>query len=137
METNELRLGNWIKFPQNLIQEQQLVYIDARKEKNDYSEPIPITEKWLLNFGFEDMKEQVFCKEIQGNESGDYDLVISKDGDDWDIILQDLDKTQSVENEFTEFQLNSIKFVHQLQNLYFVLTGNELQLLDAAIKPLM
>jgi len=71
-------------------------------------EPIPLTEEWLLKFGFE-IKQGRFGNEYWGKinlyTSSDKKIVFCFDG-----------------------YLKGIKYVHQLQNLYFALTGNELTL---------
>ena len=71
-------------------------------EDNSEYKPIPLTEEWLLKFGFDSMfsgagyhKNGV---EIGNNHNGFYILA-------------------------TSYQ---IEFIHQLQNLYFALTGEEL-----------
>jgi len=73
--------------------------------------PIPLTEDWLVRFGFEYFK---------GNNSYQYDSFMGftiwgrlKDG--FSVHVQDIECG------------NPIKYVHQLQNLYFALTGEELQ----------
>jgi hypothetical protein len=64
---------------------------------------IPLTEEWLVTFGFEYIEEYKWW-EI-----------------DWCNFTIDL----GGEYEF-EFAFHPIKYVHQLQNLYFALTGKEL-----------
>ncbi len=63
-------------------------------------EPIPLTEEWLVKFGFE------------GWDKGDYTMNLSNANFYKLPIWQPLAK--------------NIKHVHQLQNLYFALTGEEL-----------
>ena len=72
-------------------------------------EPIPLTEEWLLKFGFEK----------QHNEE-DFDYWFKNDFSN-DIIWE--------HSEGFCHNLNyggDIKYVHQLQNLYFALTNEEL-----------
>jgi hypothetical protein len=78
----------------------------------DKLSPIPLTEKWLLDFGF---------------EKGDYGFYKLYYNDDF-YLLTNL-------KGYTELCINKIKgavvetkHVHQLQNLYFALTGEELTL---------
>jgi hypothetical protein len=69
--------------------------------------PIPLTEEWLVRFGFEKHKTtDIYPTYAKG-------LINVNDGVVW-----------VVNNGF----LNHIKHVHQLQNLYFALTGRELTL---------
>ena len=106
MKANELRIGNYVNWIDGKIQE--ITGKDIHwKEKNDNTElspfdfaPIPLTEEWLLKFGFRESNKYLFK----------YKLGLKKRGDNY-------------------FYDNiSIKHVHQLQNLYFALTGEELTL---------
>jgi hypothetical protein len=122
MTTNELRLGNylwWDYLGDNVI----VTSIDTLQISLDRSEramidieelkPIPLTEEWLLTFGFE---QQTWAGlKTDSYEKGIYQL-------------------SKVGGEHTMYQLSSnhlmlVVFpesVHQLQNLYFALTGTEL-----------
>lgn len=79
-------------------------------------EPIPLTEEWLLKFGFENHKHcfkeywqlNDFQLEIHGNK-----FVFRVDGGESAPYL-------------TQFFAHHTKYVHQLQNLVFALTGEEL-----------
>jgi len=80
-------------------------------EEIEFCDPIPLTEEWLLKFG---LKEVYF--DVENNK---------------DYILNSLHIQHHLEvNDFvctnTEPYFISIKSVHQLQNLYFALTGEEL-----------
>ena len=46
---NELRIGNWVETFEGVIQIQNGWEIDEGNE----CQPIPLTEEWLLKFGFE------------------------------------------------------------------------------------
>lgn len=76
-------------------------------------EPIQITEEWLLKLGFE-----------YEDQTGWYNY----GSDDCYILCLPLDGYTEVCLGFRndETQLPDIKTVHQLQNLYFALTGEEL-----------
>lgn len=81
-------------------------------------EPIELTEKWLLNFGFKKFSTGSFCKDL--NKYGDFYLAIDikhKNGV-WLNILNG--------NEESTVKLGHIKNVHELQNLFRSITGNEL-----------
>ena len=73
---------------------------------------IPLTEEWLLKFGFLSDGDG-FLKDIKHNELfihlNHFNEVIFQIGykDNWSMNM-------------------SIRYVHQLQNLYFALTGEEL-----------
>jgi hypothetical protein len=78
-----------------------------------YGKPIYITCKWLKDFGFEDTSLAAFF--IQYSKGG---LSINIDGDD-DV---------AVGMDYKGINLPCQKHVHQLQNLYHALTGEELTL---------
>ena len=79
--------------------------------KDEDFRPIPLTEEWLLKLGFEKERERYFNTFIVlrfiNNKVDVFNLGVSHD------------------EEYLEF-LNSINYVHQLQNLHFALTGSEL-----------
>jgi hypothetical protein len=111
MKANELRIGNWVStiygmefqvypmaFKQMPTDEKHNLILNTWK-------PIPLTEKWLFKFGF-----------IKSSDNNYYK------GDKFTIY-----------NRFENFGLiggllswKEFKYVHQLQNLYFALTGEEL-----------
>lgn len=72
-------------------------------------QPIPLTKEWLLKFGFEQQKW------------GDFILTYYRKGN----ILYSL-SDGNVELNEPNICLTQLKHVHQLQNLYFALTGEEL-----------
>lgn len=81
---------------------------------NEY-EPIPLTEEWLLKFGF---VEELFNGEIKTSDF--YKGRIGILGNIGDSNIRQL-----------RFELKCcqvfIQYVHQLQNLYFALTNEELE----------
>lgn len=84
---------------------------------SDLSE-IPITEKWLLDFGFE--------KSTAG-EGGDnyveyYENSISK------LIICNWGDGFIMSNSFSHGIRINLKYVHQLQNLFFAIEQKELEL---------
>jgi len=81
--------------------------------------PIPLTEKWLVKFGFElegeDYSIPNFMFEIRKKLKSYSDVfVLFHDNNDMDKIME----------------IVEISHVHQLQNIYFALTGNELQIIQ-------
>jgi hypothetical protein len=123
MEANELRIGNYVKGNSrghtNVVNIEILEYIN--KTKSGYS-PIPITEEWLIKFGFKVYRESVVIKAWSiGFNTITHDY------------LFDLCWIKDVfgENKEVPFYRNGrfkIHYVHQLQNLYFALTGEELEI---------
>lgn len=74
--------------------------------------PIPLTEEWLLKFGFEKTERNYF--EI-------FDMLIDLDSRNFHLSVG------NHPNSF-EYELKRPDYVHQLQNLYFALTGKELEI---------
>jgi hypothetical protein len=118
MKAEELRIGNLVLIPYNKSNKQegffeatisQIVDFGAYIKPEDY-EPILLTEEWLLKFGFASNPYQ------DRYEKG--------------VLHIECDKTKGYLQLWCEQlpQAIFIKYVHQLQNLYFALTGEELQL---------
>jgi hypothetical protein len=117
MGENELRIGNWIY--DILDRHNCKVTLDDFQFMNNYrhsnNHPIPyksieLTEEWLLKLGFEKSEVVYKKKWIElwwSSYCNCYQLRLYKIGNDFDYKI-------------------NIYFVHQLQNLYFILTGEEL-----------
>jgi hypothetical protein len=76
---------------------------------------IPITEEWLIKLGFE--KHRDF-------ENKDFRFYFMED---WDVALHPQeDLTYLCNSTSAYYSLAEIKYIHQLQNLYFALAGQEL-----------
>jgi len=121
MKANELRLGNYIesningctRIKSGIVQldEASLYYLFDVDNDWERLKPIPLTEEWLERFGFE--KENSINEEWRKEKS----LPIIKEGDEFSFIVG-----------YYENTIGFFKYVHQLQNLYFALTGKELEL---------
>ncbi|WP_223559578.1 hypothetical protein [Chryseobacterium lathyri] len=79
------------------------------------SEPIELTEEWLLKFGFEIEKSNSHC--IAFNENYEHELQLDKE-------FETKENCWNITKYGGGYRL--IYYVHQLQNLYFALTGEEL-----------
>jgi hypothetical protein len=130
MKASELRIGNLIKgkSPEKKVYEEPV-------ELNEYYfllflnnmmdvEPIPLTEEWLLKFGFKhqnkyDLESNLYSKKLK---SGYFFTIYSK--------KETLDfKTKFIGWKVLNIGFDlKIDFVNQLQNLHFALTGEELTL---------
>jgi hypothetical protein len=136
MKTSELRIGNFINgiysnYDENLeIEENETIckvtsldnsdlfdyqiYVESDEgiELFDEFEPIPLTEEWLLKFGFKkigvNFQLKSFCLWYSSYEKC-YVWRFMNVGEDADRKV-------------------CLDYVHQLQNLYFSLTGEELKL---------
>jgi len=149
MKANELRLGNWVLHITEPYQIRPYDFSEVNKDGDAYwtIEPIPLTEEWLVKFGFEKKTETSwkgngydFQPETSKTIQQDYYL----DGFIFRFETWSYRKTEQDEwiNELsTCIGMNDgwykkvscdkspwyeIKYVHQLQNLYFALIGNEL-----------
>lgn len=128
MKSNELRLGNLIKIGGNTLDTYQtfkpskvnLAILNEIERENEERpdailsvfQPIPLTEEWLLKFGFEwSIFHQAFHKDNFVFDLNEFDV---------GIYSMTTFKRGHVLNQ-------RIEYVHQLQNLYFALTGEELK----------
>ena len=123
MNPRELRIGNLVSIFNSICVIDTVALhgcwctlLESEKDRsltleyNAYIEPIPLTEEWLLKFGFK--------KDTFGSWKRDNCLYwIDKDGG----VLQ-------IASGFAAIINAPCQYAHQLQNLYFALTGNELEL---------
>lgn len=124
MNANELRIGSFVHHPltKDNFQINHNNLNDFAKNFVTYK-PIPVTEEWLLKFGFKhqnkyDLESNLYSKKLKSEY---YFTIYSK--------TETLDfKTKFIGWKVlnTGFDIK-IDFVHQLQNLYFALTGEELK----------
>lgn len=124
MDANELRIGNLVfddytmknKYISGVFNNE--IWLSSDNEETDQRSiidcinPIPLTEKWLTDFGALIYNEYVY---IIGLISP-IDLIYNSKKKIFYLDVNGLD---------TEY---NIEHVHQLQNLYHALTGNELKL---------
>jgi len=106
MKATELRIGNIIY---NTVADRNTAII-ADQYSIQYAhlyKPIPLTEQWLKDFGFE--------KKFIDNDEGRY----------YDYELNEF-HIHGLSNNHFIFLMRKINYVHQLQNLYFALTEKEL-----------
>ena len=124
MKATELRIGNYVYHTD--AGEIQVNKTDIAEYEICYEtliEPIPLAEEWLQKFGFiENIKDVPY----QPSYSINIRLTIFylrpsyKGGYYWGFM-----------NDGKDCELNdvlNIKYVHELQNLYFVLTNQELEI---------
>lgn len=128
MKSSELRIGNyyrWSKFasmgvpgPQQITHGQQIMdYIELK-------EGIPITKEWLVKMGFENHSPGLYRIKIHADQARYLETMLtSKDFWDFTIIIE-----HTYKSEDTEIWIRACHHLHQLQNLYFALTGSELEL---------
>ena len=117
IQPQELRIGNYIEYNGEIIKlDGSLLCCYIQNELEFPLNPIPLTEEILLKFGFED---QEFSDE-DGNKI--YMLHHKK-------FYLTSDESCMFSEVFLPIYSNdcvSVKYVHQLQNIYLALTGKEL-----------
>jgi len=111
IQANELRIGNWVHTGEFHIEKFQ-GYHKIKSKWFDYAhmfEPIPLTEEILLKCGFEKFAQTWYRHKLSGFE----------------FALSGLIATNSY---FECFPVDCCNHLHQLQNLYFALTNEELNI---------
>lgn len=139
MKAQELRIGNIINMPflglydgvvvEGIakVYEKDSIFIQSKKlvGKNDQYffetpekyEPIHLTEEWLVKSGFKKQQTIDYCNRWYiGENPVTHDWLFS-------LVWLAGHLTPFFQNGYLQ-----IKYVHQLQNLYFALTGEELSL---------
>ncbi len=133
MEARELRIGNLVI---DTIDE-QIKTIDCGKlkvcfDENDVYEPIPLTEDWLLKLGFEkfpDLNEIEYIMDFNFSEKVQIYLIYRyRDGEIIKTQLSINNDKDDYENDWCDIPVNAM-FVHQIQNLFHSLTGEELKII--------
>ena len=102
MKANELRIGNWF------IEKDEVKQFDGDFYHLLGCDPIPLSQNWLEKLGF---------------EYSEFEDLYQKDG--FDVDIEDGVYCHFYLNEYGDWY-KDIDYVHQLQNLYFALTGEEL-----------
>ena len=118
MKSSDLRIGNLVDLGNRIAKVTEInhlacVVVDLEETQDtieDYErvKGIILTEEWLLNFGFEKNNNNQFIL-----MKGSVDILFNKDLNGWTC-------------DGINFSINMTEHVHQLQNLYFALTGEEL-----------
>ena len=140
MKANELRIGNYVyNKTDGVIKVEEInddgingefdlcwasYYFEptyAGVEK-DLIEPILLTEEWLLRFGAIDNNKDE-RKKYNFKEINWYFGFIGNYGD-----FRIYQYTDNFKYWLDQYKTIEIKYVHQLQNLYFAITGEELKI---------
>lgn len=129
LRSQDLRIGNYVMFSNNseifkvtgisefgldVENEVEEIYMEY-----DNFEPIPLTEEWLLKFGFEITNNEGDKKDFEYKTF--YPFYLSLDHDE---VCLNYDTKSGYYCIF--YDDKRLLFIHQLQNLYFALTGEEL-----------
>lgn len=134
MKANELRIGNYVKYVYSekdfsiisgiTYEVPHLDEITGFEPLYDGIEPIPITEEWLLKFGFVKEENNIdVCYQIEIKDG--YFLEYFKSMTYTSLMLREVN---NVVGDSLFYLPNIPTFVHSLQNLCFALTGKELEI---------
>jgi len=117
MKVEELRINNWVSYKGIDVQFHIADFDEANNNRYQFMElfvkPIPLTDEWLKKLGFWTKNEKVGWYKRVGFQ---YTSRLTTSG---------YFNVQMIMNGFY-FGIADCKYVHQLQNLYFALTGEEL-----------
>jgi hypothetical protein len=130
MKIEELRMGNLIKMGNRIIPVMSInitpfTCIDGMSvncKPIEKLKAIPLNKEWLVKFGFK-QNPQKRLTHIYRNETGMVLCVFEK-GEQWDKFFISLNNYK--DNISIPYGKDHIYFVHQLQNLYYAITGCEL-----------
>lgn len=125
MEAKDLRIGNYIDYETEreiVTMQTTYEYLRLIHNGNKNFKPIPLTEEWFLKFGFEKLAtDEPFFKrhkiEVLKYSKGNF-FLLGGNHITYGIGLHDIWQGMEI----------NIQHVHQLQNLYFALTNEELTL---------
>ena len=115
MDSRELRIGNLLDRGDYICEfkmiEEEGLMLEPIKYKQErfverYIKPIPLTEEWLIKFGFE--------------------LNLNNNWSHWNFGLNFYKYGDFFESDQLPIFIY-LQYVHQLQNLYFALTNKELE----------
>lgn len=131
MKARELRIGNIVHYPVEGVLEfctldaHDIEIMDRSQPYCDEHKPIPLSEIILLKFGFS-INE---CKLFQDDKEITKYATLSIEPRSYNAQLISYDMSVVNLNDCDDGIIGiDIKYVHQLQNLYYALTGNELTL---------
>ena len=127
MKVNELRVENWVYNDDNTYSKIEGIRLFGDVVSNEieiYSKdnvegtlsisklsPIPLTEEILLKCGFKNSKSNIITYTYINNPA----YYITEIGNCFTFISCD------------KIRVRSIKYLHELQNLFFAITGEELE----------
>lgn len=134
IKSNELRIGNYILFDDGKQDKITAIWedgVNGNSHSRWYLErimPIALTGEWLEKLGFQKDDDK---GESRGEEIGDvfrhqcFSVInVATKFHLWNYNDED--------NWYSYASLNEINSVHELQNLYFALTGEELTVKEMA-----
>lgn len=135
MEAKQVRIGNLFNYMDRLAEvssifrthfscEEYITRISFGNTIQNNFQPIKLNEEWFLKFGFELIPFRAPSQSCGVDLYYGYNYAILKIGNKTELILRYKDDFSKIKIE--GFYSTDINYVHQLQNLYFILTGEEL-----------
>ena len=118
MKASELRIGNIVRYGANNRVLDAELFLQLLKYTTPF-DPIPLTEEWLLKFGFDKVGIALTSIAIAPLN---LPCIFNLPNTPFSFCQGKLILTTGT----GDFCVN-IEYVHQLQNLYFALTGEELK----------
>jgi hypothetical protein len=110
MTVKDLRLGNLVQYVDNgeikVVSNLVLSFLSSKIQTQVPFEPILLTTQWVINLGFSQITSEYYGKNGFSVEFGTDGIM---------FIIGDLSFVKE------------IKYVHELQNLYYSLTDEELE----------
>lgn len=122
LQATELRIGNLVydtRGDVNFVTVDALRYIETYSGAVCQAKPIPLTPEWFEKCG--------------GKNGGEKLLFISmpKNKAELHFEMKPYGNVVVLKSDFGEFVPEDVEYVHQLQNLFFALTGEELTIKEA------
>ena len=119
MKESELRIGNWVNCKIYNGNSNVNIQFDSFESKYIHLfEPIPLTEEWFVKLGFEKYTNSI---------GGDSFRIYSEKRISEPVLDYDIKNGYCAIQGRVSNVLNRVKYVHQIQNIYFALTGEELK----------
>ena len=128
IDAKELRIGNWVKDANSLLPLIITAKIIAKSDDKKLNIlPVKLTPELLIDCGFQ-KKESIekgllWVVYVDKKETVFYDF-------DKECLYLIYEYSYNIINElhFRGLRLTSLQYIHQLQNLYFAITGVELEI---------
>ena len=140
MKTNELRIGNWVLYNDlyckiigidKIGMDEDRVLVEYHNGETDYCyvgyiDPIELTEEVLVKIGFEEKIGYINYSKVFYDENNHCDSINIYYCQRLKHFKFTHDKGKKVDLQMMD--LYNIKYLHQLQNAYYCLTNQEIEI---------